>query len=155
MTLPDRRPATTTGQPIYQPQPLAGWPTETSAPLVPVEGRRVVGYERYAGMLVPVYEAPAAAVRTETVIVQRGIDPRAQVMAAGGVLAAGTGWGVNLALSPIAGMSTGSLMAIAVAVVAIRIGPALTRGGTRVTNNTTVTHHNRWLGRSHTTTHQR
>lgn len=154
MTLPDRQ-AATTGQPAYQPEPMPGWPTETAAPLVPVDGRRVVGYERHAGMLLPVYEAPPAPTRVETVVVQRGIDPRAQVMAAGGILAAGTGLGIDLALSPMAGIGTGGLMWLAIAVVAMRIGPTVARGGTRIHQETHVHNTNRWLGRSTTNTHQR
>ncbi|WP_367539000.1 hypothetical protein [Streptomyces globisporus] len=80
-------------------------------------------------------------------------DPRAQRIAAGGLLAGGAGWGAGQLLlgagqlvSAAAGL--GSLvMWAAIAVVASRIAPAVLGGGRPATvHNTTV--HNRWFGRS-------
>jgi hypothetical protein len=82
------------------------------------------------------------------------IDPRAQLVAAGGVLAAGTGWGIGQALSALAGIGSGALMWLAIAIVALKVAPALGRGSVTTTNNVTVTNNNRLLGRSHTTSHQ-
>lgn len=80
-------------------------------------------------------------------------DPRAQRIAAGGLLTGGAGWGAGQLLlgagqlvSAAAGL--GSLvMWAAIAVVASRIAPAILGGGRPTTvHNTTV--HNRWFGRS-------
>ncbi|UIZ15785.1 hypothetical protein [Streptomyces sp. R527F] len=80
-------------------------------------------------------------------------DPRAQRIAAGGLLAGGAGWGTGQLLlgagqlvSAAAGL--GSLvMWAAIAVVASRIAPTILGGGRPATvHNTTV--HNRWFGRS-------
>jgi len=133
--------------------PTAVYPAR-EAPLMPVEGRRIVGYERYAGdLLVPVYEAPAPAVRTETVVVQRGVDKTAQQMAAGGVLAAGVGLGIDLAghgIGAVLGGGGGTWVLIVLFVLARAHAVRTT-----VHNHTTVNNSNRWLGRSTTNTRQR
>ncbi|MFC9479470.1 hypothetical protein [Streptomyces griseus] len=80
-------------------------------------------------------------------------DPRAQRIAAGGLLAGGAGWGAGQLLlgagqvvSAAAGL--GSLvMWAAIAVVATRIAPTILGAGRPATvHNTTV--HNRWFGHS-------
>ncbi|MFD5903158.1 hypothetical protein ACFWHG_16855 [Streptomyces microflavus] len=80
-------------------------------------------------------------------------DPRAQRIAAGGLVAGGAGWGAGQLLlgagqlvSAAAGL--GSLvMWAAIAVVASRIGSVVLGGGRPATvHHTTV--HNRWFGRS-------
>ncbi|MFH9560136.1 hypothetical protein ACH4K7_27775 [Streptomyces globisporus] len=80
-------------------------------------------------------------------------DPRAQRIAAGGLLAGGAGWGAGQLLlgagqlvSAAAGL--GSLvMWAAIAVVASRIAPAVLGGGrSPAVHHTTV--NNRWFGRS-------
>ncbi|KAA6203437.1 hypothetical protein F2B00_04780 [Streptomyces parvus] len=80
-------------------------------------------------------------------------DPRAQRIAAGGLLVGGAGWGAGQLLlgagqlvSAAAGL--GSLvMWAAIAVVASRIAPTILGAGRPTTvHNTTV--HNRWFGRS-------
>ncbi|MCX4682645.1 hypothetical protein OG413_46730 [Streptomyces sp. NBC_01433] len=81
------------------------------------------------------------------------LDPRAQMIAAGGVLAAGTGWGIGQALAPLAGVGAGGLMWIALAVVGWKLAPSLTRGGGTVErheHHTHVTNTNRGFGRSTT-----
>lgn len=113
------------------------------APLVPAEGRRVVGYERYAGMLVPVYEAPAPAARVETVVVRRGVDEVAQRLVAAGVCAAGTGWGIGQAVAPFTAGGGGFLVWLVLAALVLR------RPANRTT--TITTHNNGWLSHSHTT----
>ena len=87
----------------------------------------------------------------------RGIDPSAQRLAAGGVLAAGAGWGVGEAVNAAAGLGAGSLIALAALVVAWKVGPAIGRKTiNNITNTTTMnvtaTNHSRWFGRSTTTT---
>ncbi|MFF6975989.1 MULTISPECIES: hypothetical protein [Streptomyces] len=76
-------------------------------------------------------------------------DVRAQRIAAGGILAAGTGWGIGQALAPLAGISAGALMWLAIAIVAWKIAPAA--AGPKVENHTHVSNHNKWFGRSTTT----
>ncbi|MFE7056026.1 hypothetical protein ACFVAO_12510, partial [Streptomyces californicus] len=76
--------------------------------------------------------------------------------AAGGVLAAGTGWGIGQALAPLAGLGAGGLMWLAIAVVGWKLAPALMGGGRTVErhtheHHTHVTNTNRGFGRS--TTH--
>ncbi|MFB7762627.1 hypothetical protein [Streptomyces xiamenensis] len=61
-----------------------------------------------------------------------GIDPRAQVLAAGGAFAAGTGWGIGQVLSAFAGLGTAGLTALALAAVVAR----MPRPGTTTADNT-------------------
>lgn len=76
------------------------------------------------------------------------IDRRAQILAAGGLLAAGVGYGIGQVLSGLAGLSGGLLLGIAALVVAIRlpISRSARDGNTYITH-----HHNRWFGKSTTT----
>lgn len=88
------------------------------------------------------------------------LDPRAQRLAAGGLLAGGVGFGggqllagLSTAVSALAGLGT-VVMWAAVAVVASRLAPAvLGTGRGTVHHHTTVTNSARWGGR--TTTHVR
>ncbi|MFD6235938.1 hypothetical protein ACFWO4_21020, partial [Streptomyces diastaticus] len=79
------------------------------------------------------------------------IDPRAQRIAAGGVLAAGAGYGggqllvgAGQVVSALAGLGS-VVMWVAIAVVAARLAPGL-GGGRGTVHHTTVT--TRWWGRS-------
>lgn len=118
---------------------------QQEAPVVPVEGRRVVGYTRYAGGLAPVYEAPPVPARVETVVVHRGVDPMAQRLVGTGACAAGVGWGIGQILSPLTAGGGGALMWLALLIIAARYRPA---------NRTTTTHittvNRGWLSHSHT-----
>ncbi len=89
---------------------------------------------------------PAAAPRDLTP--EPLIDRRAQILAAGGLLAAGVGYGIGQVLNGLAGLSGGVLLGIAALVVAVRMPISRsTRGG-----STYITHnHNRWFGKSTTT----
>ncbi|MCA1223471.1 hypothetical protein LCE31_34950, partial [Streptomyces sp. 8L] len=94
------------------------------------------------------------------------IDPRAQLLAGGGIAAAGLGWGASELLSAAAGAGAGTIAFLAAVVLAVRMAPSALRasvgtsqGGaapassttTYITNTTTnVTNTNRWLGRSTT-----
>ncbi|MER5556741.1 hypothetical protein ABT001_34705 [Streptomyces sp. NPDC002793] len=88
------------------------------------------------------------------------LDPRAQRLAAGGLLAGGVGFGggqllagLGTAVSALAGLGS-VVMWIAVAVVASRIAPAVLGTGSTVHHHTTnVSTTTRWFGR--TTTHVR
>nr|WP_012901752.1 hypothetical protein [Streptomyces sp. Y27]ADA71999.1 hypothetical protein pWTY27_7 [Streptomyces sp. Y27] len=80
------------------------------------------------------------------------IDPRAQRIAAGGVLAAGVGYGggqllvgAGQVVSALAGLGS-VVMWVAIAVVAARLAPGLGGGRGPVHHHTTVT--TRWWGRS-------
>lgn len=123
---------------------------------IPVENRRIVGYERYAGdLLVPVYEALPVPAPPPPLPAQRA-DPIAQRLIAGGVGAgaagAGLGWGAGQAITGIAELGSGAgLAAIVLLLLAARFGG----GRTRIHNETHIHNTNRWLGRSTTTTHQR
>lgn len=161
MTLPDRMPAVYTAG---QPTPFTDQTTTIEAygarmPEYAGE-RRIVGYERHAGMLLPVYEAvqPSVPQQPRDLTPQPLFDPKAQRIAAGGLLAGGAGWGGGQVLmgasqfvSAMAG--AGTLLAwIAAAVIVSRVAPALLGAGRTTVNNTTnVTNENRWLGRSNTT----
>lgn len=115
-------------------------------PLAPVEGRRVVGYERHAGMLLPVYEAPPVPARVETVVVHRGFDPIAQRLLATGGAAAGLGWGIGQVLSPLTAGGGGVLTWVALLLIAARMRPAA-----RTTTMHITTNNRGWLSHSHTT----
>jgi len=107
------------------------------------------------GQMVPMRRSAAPAPMQPTpprdLTPQPLIHPRAQLVAAGGVLAAGTGWGIGQALAPLAGLGAGGLMWLAIAIVGWKVAPALMSGRTKVEHHTHVTHHNRLFGRSHTT----
>jgi hypothetical protein len=87
------------------------------------------------------------------------IDPRAQRIAAGGLLAGGAGFGAGQVLigaghvvSAAAGLGS-VVMWAAIAVVASRLAPVLFGTGREVHHHTHVTNSARWFGR--TTTHVR
>lgn len=130
---------------VYQPAPLD---------LRHVDRPAIVYIPNAYGEMVPMLRdlAPAPMERTppRDLSPQPLIDPRAQVLAAGGVFAAGAGWGIGQALSALAGIGSGALMWLAIAIVAAKMAPAVGRTST-VTNNTTITNTNRWFGKS--TTH--
>ncbi|MFD8663573.1 hypothetical protein ACFV1V_33860 [Streptomyces globisporus] len=140
-----------------------GWPTVPAAPVTGTvqlhagQAGTVVYVPGPGGQMVPVLREhlPTAPVvyQPRDLTPAPLLDPRAQRIAAGGLLAGGAGWGVGQlllgagqVLSAAAGL--GSLMMwAAVAVVASRIGPALLGTGRPTTvHHTTVT--NRWFGRS-------
>lgn len=105
------------------------------------------------GRLVPMPKdlAPAAVQATPArdLTPQPLIDPLAQRVVASGVFAAGAGWGVGQVVSAFAGISSGLIMWLAIAIVAARVGGG--RGTSTVHNETTVHNHNRWWGQSRTT----
>ncbi|MEI7030905.1 hypothetical protein [Streptomyces pratensis] len=142
---------------------LPGWPT---APATPTTGTVQLHAEETGTVVyVPGPEGVMVAVLREHLPTAPGVyqprdltpqplfDPRAQRIAAGGLLAGGAGWGAGQLLlgagqlvSAAAGL--GSLvMWAAIAVVASRIAPTVLGGGRPATvHHTTV--HNRWFGRS-------
>lgn len=151
-------------------QPFPGWPT---LPETPVSGT-VQLYGEHSGTVVyvPGPDGRMVAVLREhlptapAVYQPRDltpaplIDPRAQRIAAGGLLAGGAGFGAGQLLigaghvvSAAAGLGS-VVMWAAVAVVASRLAPVLFGSGrATVHHHTHVTNSARWFGR--TTTHVR
>lgn len=127
-----------------------------AAPVEPyVQPGPVVWVPDAYGRLVPMPKdlapAPVQAAPPRDLTPLPLIGERAQVIAASGVFAAGAGWGVGQVLSGLAGISSGLVMWLAVAIVAARLGGG---GGTStVHNETTVHNHNRWWGKSTTNSH--
>lgn len=152
-------------RPQYPSQPAQTYPVNPYTPVyapipIPVDHDPVVYVPNAYGELTPMLKSqiPAAVqpAPVRDLAPQQLIDPRAQVLAAGGIAAAGIGWGASELITAIAGIGTGMLAALAVAIVALRIAPAALRssggrGDTYVTNTTTnVQNTNRWLGKSTT-----
>lgn len=153
-------------------QGLPGWPTIPDTPLtgaVQLHGEQtgtVVYVPGPEGRMVAVLRehlpAAPAVYQPRDLTPQPLLDPRAQRLAAGGLLAGGIGYGggqlllgVGQVVSALAGVGTVAMWA-AVAVVASRLAPALGAGRTGTVHHhrhTNVTTHTRWFGR--TTTHVR
>ncbi|MCX5166380.1 hypothetical protein OOK39_46045 [Streptomyces sp. NBC_00264] len=148
-----------------------GWPTIPDAPLtgaVQLHGEQagpVVYVPGPEGRMVAVLREhlPTAPVvyQPRDLTPQPLIDPRAQRLAAGGLLAGGIGYGggqlllgAGQVLSAATGLGTVAMCA-AVAVAASRIAPALGAGRTATVHHhtTNITTTTRWWGR--TTTHVR
>ncbi|BCK74023.1 hypothetical protein Srufu_079760 (plasmid) [Streptomyces libani subsp. rufus] len=147
------------GPPLPEPLP----PTHGEPILDPVTGQREpIKYVPAGNQMIPMTAAQIAdLVRLHQpttpppALTGPAIDRTAQRLAAGGLLAAGAGWGVGEALNAAAGLGTGSLIALAALATAWKIGPAMGRKTTNnITNNTTVTSTNnsRWFGKSTTST---
>lgn len=149
--LPEPLSEVTLGQPqptIVQPAAVERFADRTPTP---VGERRVVGYETYAGMLVPVYEVRQELARPDPrdLTPQPLIDPRAQVILASGLgtgaAAAGVGWGIGEAA---AGLSSGGGLLLLCLLAAWKLSSSRGRGNTHITQ--TVHHHQKWFGRSTT-----
>ncbi|MET8269227.1 hypothetical protein [Streptomyces sp. NPDC005096] len=142
--------------------PLPGWPT---VPDVPLTGAVRLHAEQGPVVYVPGPEGRLVAVLREhlptapvayqprDLTPQPLFDPRAQRLAAGGLLAGGAGFGAGQLLigagqvvSAFAGLGS-VVMWVAIAVVASRLAPALLgTGRSHTVHHTTV--NNRWFGRS-------
>ncbi|MFE1928695.1 hypothetical protein ACFW91_39865 [Streptomyces asoensis] len=149
---------------------LPGWPTVPDAPVtgtVQLYGEQsgtVVYVPGPEGRMVAVLRehlpSAPAAYQPRDLTPQPLIDPRAQRIAAGGLLAGGVGFGAGQLLigagqivSAAAGLGS-VVMWAAVAVVASRLAPVLFgTGRATVHHHTHVTASSRWFGR--TTTHIR
>ncbi|WP_051834766.1 hypothetical protein [Streptomyces sp. NRRL S-15] len=149
-TVQPYRPYEVEATPVYRlpvQAPLAG-PVELYA-----ENDPVVWVPDAYGQLVPMRRsaapAPMQPMPPRDLTPPPLLDPRAQRIAAGGVLAAGTGWGVGQAIGAFAGLGTGALMWLAIAIVAWKVAPAA-MSRTTVQNTTHVTNHTRGFGRSTT-----
>ncbi|MFB7761481.1 hypothetical protein [Streptomyces xiamenensis] len=130
----DRLPDTTTPltPTTIAPGPLEPAPASEPMVWVPGPGNGFVAVPRSilpADYFAPTAPAPAPPARGG---IGAGIDPRAQVIAAGGVFAAGTGWGIGQVLSAFAGLGTAGLAALALAAVVAR----MPRPGTTPADNT-------------------
>ncbi|WP_405389175.1 hypothetical protein OG596_15395 [Streptomyces sp. NBC_01102] len=146
-----------------------GWPTIPAAPVtgaVSLYGEQpaIVYVPGPGGQMVAVLRehlpAAPAVYQPRDLTPQPLLDPRAQRLAAGGLLAGGVGFGggqlligLGTAVSALAGLGS-VVMWAAVAVVASRLAPVvLGTGRSTVHHHTTVTNSARWFGR--TTTHVR
>lgn len=149
-----------------------GWPTIPDEPLTGAvqlhaeQTGTVVYVPGPEGRMVAVLRehlpAAPAVYQPRDLTPQPLLDPRAQRLAAGGLLAGGIGYGggqllfgVGQVVSALAGVGS-VVMWAAVAVVASRLAPAALGTGRTATvhhHTTTVTTHTRWFGR--TTTHVR
>ncbi|WP_328538290.1 hypothetical protein [Streptomyces sp. NBC_00344] len=142
--------------------PLPGWPTIPDTPLtgaVRLHGEQgtVVYVPAPDGRMVAVLRehlpSAPAAYQPRDLTPQPLLDPRAQRLAAGGLLAGGAGFGAGQLLigagqiiSALAGLGS-AVMWAAIAVVASRLAPALL-GTSRPTTVHHTTVNNRWFGRS-------
>ncbi len=151
MSLPERLPVTT-GQPTHLPPP---------APVQVYDQRRVVyvpdALDPSRSVAVDIRDLQPTAVQPPRDLTPQPLmDPFAQrILAAGlggGAFAAGAGWGTAAAVGGIAGIGTGTLFWLTCLALAVRL-PRVGRGGTRITNTTHVTNHNRWFGGSRTDLH--
>lgn len=156
MSLPEHvRPAErtvipTSVAPRYDVEPVVDAPLD----LPPGAEVRIVGYQPYAGGLVPIREVVHHIERTpeRNLAPVPLLDPAAQKMLGGGIgvgcAAAGVGWGIGEAAS---GLGVGGGLVILAIIVAAKWS-----GRARVTQNVNVHQHaHGWLGRNHhtTTTH--
>ncbi|MFB4196305.1 hypothetical protein [Streptomyces carpaticus] len=131
----DRLPDTTTAlaPTTITPGPLEPAPASEPMVWVPGPGNGFVAVPRSllpADYFTPPAPTPAPPARGG---IAASIDPRAQVIAAGGVFAAGTGWGIGQVLSAFAGLGTAGLAALALAAVVARMPRP---GTTTETDNT-------------------
>ena len=145
-------------------QPIPGWPTVPVTGPVELYGERpaIVYVPDAYGQMVPMLKAQAPApmqpIPPRDLTPLPLLDPKAQRIAAYGVVVGGAGWGGGQLLlgagqlvSALAG--AGAMLGwLALAIVASRVAPALLGAGRTTVHNTThVTNENRWLGRSSTT----
>lgn len=126
----------------------------TPSAVVPATEREVVWVpDAYGRGMVPITRdlAPPLPERTPPRDLTPAplIDPRAQVLAAGGIGIGAAGWGVGQLLNALAGVGSGALLAVALLVLAARM-PKRTGGDTHI--HTTHHTHNRntWFGKSAT-----
>ncbi|MDT3395766.1 hypothetical protein RKE29_03730 [Streptomyces sp. B1866] len=158
--------------------PLPAWPDPTTAPStgfgvpVPLSGPVELHTERTerSGPVVWVPDAygrmvpmpadqiirPAAAVPVPVAPPRAAgprMDPLAQRLVGGAALAAGTGWGTSMVLSQVTAGATGLALLVGALALNKLARPGRAAGGD--THITTITNHNRWFGKSHTTTRHR
>lgn len=133
---------------VYQPAPMDLYGERVAIVYVP---------DAY-GQMVPMRrdQAPAPMQRTppRDLTPQPLIDPRAQLVFAGGAAAgmtgAGVGWGIGQAVAGIAAFgSSSAVVVIALLLLAVKLPAA--RGGATTNNRTEVHNYNRGFGRSKTT----
>ncbi|MEV5204941.1 hypothetical protein [Streptomyces sp. NPDC053720] len=159
---PDATVQPSTYRPAYEATPHYRMPlayeTPAAVPGTPYGERPAVVWVPDAyGQMVPMPKhlapAPMEPTQPRDLTPQPLLDPRAQVLAAGGVFAAGTGWGIGQMLAPIAGLGAGGLMWLAIAIVGFKLVPAASRGAASITHHhtTNVTNNNRGFGRSRST----
>ncbi|MGP9023210.1 hypothetical protein ACT1U9_33000 (plasmid) [Streptomyces sp. BR1] len=149
-----------TVQPYYpaaqQAAPLYRMPIAFQAADVELYAERdpVVWVPDAYGQMVPMRKsqapAPMQPMAPRDLTPQPLFDPKAQRIAAGGVLGAGVGWGAGQAVSAVAGLGVGTAAFIFFSLLLLRLGGAAV-GRTTIRNTTNVTNNNRGFGRSNTT----
>jgi hypothetical protein len=106
------------------------------------------------GQMVPMPKhlapAPMQPMAPRDLTPQPLFDPKAQRIAAGGILGAGVGWGAGQVVSAAAGLGVGTAAFIFFSLLLLRLAPAAV-SRTTIQNTTHVTNTNRGFGRSNTT----
>lgn len=150
-----------TVQPHF-PQPVTAAPSYRM-PVVPqtadvelqAEREPVVWVPDAYGQMVPMRKsqipAPAPLAPPRDLSPQPLLDPRAQRLAAGGVLGAGVGWGAGQVVSAAAGLGVGTAAFLFFSLLLLKFGGAAV-SRTTIQHTTHVTNHTRF-GKSHTTVH--
>lgn len=128
----DRLPDTTTAltPTTITPGPLEPAPASEPMVWVPGPGDGFVAVPRSllpADYLTPPAPTPAPPARGS---ITAGIDPRAQVLAAGGLGIGAAGWGLGQLVTAMAGLGTAGLAALALAAVVARMPRPGTTTGT-------------------------
>ncbi|MFE1357483.1 hypothetical protein [Streptomyces harbinensis] len=128
----DRLPDTTTPltPTTITPGPLDPAPAGEPMVWVPGPGNGFVAVPR--SLLPADYFTPPAPAPPARGGIAASIDPRAQVLAAGGLGIGAAGWGLGQILSAMAGLGTAGLAALALAAVVAR----MPRPGTTTADNT-------------------
>ncbi|MFF3547061.1 hypothetical protein ACFYXD_35150 [Streptomyces platensis] len=150
------------GPPLPDPLP----PTHGEPVLDPITGQREpIRYVPAGNQMIPMTAAQIADLvrlhqpTTPTPTPKRGMDRTAQILLASTPASVAAGWATGhvLQIGSGAGITTGGIVAAAVAVIAWKL-PSMGRKTTNITNNihntTTVnaTNNSKWFGRSTTST---
>lgn len=96
------------------------------------------------------YLAPPPPVPARDLTPRPLLEPRAQVVLASGPAAAGIGWGAAQLLNAAAALGTGTAVVLALLLLAAKLPRQ--RGGEGGETHIHVTNHNRWWGKSSTST---
>lgn len=158
----------------YRPteHPLAAQQSPVEGQIVPADSGPMVWAAQPGGgwvvtprSAIPAHLLPPEPTPPRDLSPQPIIDPRAQVLAAGGVGVGVAGWGLGQLLTAMAGMGAAAVGALALLILAVRMPGrrGADAGGQQqaqqtsprgdvynITNHTTVTNTNRWGGRSTT-----
>ncbi|MGW7268275.1 hypothetical protein [Streptomyces sp. NPDC054842] len=149
-TVQPYRPAPYEATPLYR-MPVA--PQSADVELYD-EREPVVWVPDAYGQMVPMRKshapAPMQPMAPRDLTPQPLFDPKAQRIAAGGVLGAGLGWGAGQVVSAATGLGVGTTAFIFFSLLLLRLAPAAA-SRTTIRHTTHVTNNNRGFGRSNTT----